>query len=55
MTALFLFPGEIVCGFAGLKPNSDDRQILRMFVNTLVWSAVGVASVLIIAFCTATD
>jgi hypothetical protein len=49
MTTLFLFPGEIVCGLAGLRQDNDDRQILRMFVNTLVWGAVGVAIVLTIA------
>ena len=49
MTALFLFPGEIVCGLAGLGQDNDDRQILRMFVNTVVRGAVGVAIVLMIA------
>jgi hypothetical protein len=46
MKALLLFPGEFVCDRTGLRRGSDDRQILRMFVNNLVWGAVGVAVIL---------
>jgi hypothetical protein len=48
MKALLLFPGEFVCDRTGLKRDSDDRQILRMFVNTLIWGAVGVAIILMV-------
>ena len=48
MKALLLFPGEFVCDRAGLKRDSDDRQILGMFVNTLIWGAVGVAIILMV-------
>lgn len=49
MTMLFLFPGEAACHLAGLRHDDDHRQILRMFVNTLVWGATGVAIVLMTA------
>ena len=48
MKTLFLFPGEFAGNIAGLAPGSDNRMILRMFINTLVWSAVGSAMVLTI-------
>jgi hypothetical protein len=38
-------PGELAAGILGLDADSESRQILRMFVNTLVWSAVGVLGV----------
>jgi hypothetical protein len=46
MTALFLLPGELTCRLAGLKQDNDHKQILRMFVNTLVWGATGIVIVL---------
>lgn len=47
MTALFLLPGEVICHLAGLRQDNDHRQILRMFVNTLVWGATGIVIVLL--------
>ena len=47
MKKLLLLPGDAVCDLAGLIQDNDNRQILRMFVNTLVWSAIGVAVILI--------
>lgn len=40
MLSLFLFPGNLICDLAGLPPYSDHRQILRSFVNMMVWGAV---------------
>jgi hypothetical protein len=45
MERVFLQPGEAVCDVMKLPPDSDHRQVLRMFVNTLFWGAVGVAAV----------
>jgi len=46
MISFFLFPGELASNLAGLSPDSDNRLILRMFINTLVWGAIGSAAVL---------
>ena len=45
MLSLFLFPGDVVCNIAGVPPDSDHRQILRSFINMMVWgaAAIGVA------------
>jgi hypothetical protein len=40
---LFLLPGDLICDAVGLPRESDDRQVLRSFVNTIFWGAVGVA------------
>lgn len=40
MTELFLLPGNLVCDFAGVPAQSDHRQVLRSFINTIVWGAV---------------
>ena len=37
---LLLWPGDFVASLAGLPENSDNRQILRMWVNTVVWGAL---------------
>ncbi len=37
---LFLFPGDWVCDLSGVAENSDHRQVLRSFINTIVWSAI---------------
>jgi hypothetical protein len=49
MTMFLLFPGEAVCYLAGLRQDDDHGLILRMFVNTLVWGAIAVVTVLITA------
>jgi len=46
MTKLFLLPGGRVCGAVGLTDDNANRQILRMFLNTLIWGAVGVTVIL---------
>ena len=35
MTKLILLPGSLICDTVGLTEDSDNRQILRMFLNTL--------------------
>jgi len=37
---LFLLPGDLVCDFTNVPRESDHRQVLRSFINTIVWSAV---------------
>lgn len=49
MTRLFLMPGSLVCDAVGLRADSDHRQILRMFLNTLVWGTASVIVVVAIA------
>ena len=39
---IFLLPGDLICDWVGLAKDSDHRLILRMFLNTIVWGAVGV-------------
>ena len=43
MLNVFLLPGDLVCNLAGVPEKSDHRQILRSFVNMLVWSVVAIA------------
>ena len=50
MTKLFLLPGSLICDGVGLTEDSESRQILRMFLNTLIWSAAGVITILLLAF-----
>lgn len=37
---LLLWPGDAIASLAGLPKGSDNRQILRMWVNTVIWGAV---------------
>jgi hypothetical protein len=48
MTKLFLSPGGLICDAVGLTDDSDNRQILRMFLNTLIWGATGVTVILLL-------
>ncbi|MBF0304930.1 MAG: hypothetical protein HQL38_20030 [Alphaproteobacteria bacterium] len=43
-----LWPGDRICDALGLR-DPDDRQTLRLFANTVVWSAVIVLVALIVA------
>ena len=45
MLQLFLMPGGLVCNAVGLREDSDHRQILRMFLNTLFWATASVLAV----------
>tara|TARA_R110002096_G_scaffold49545_2_gene130772 strand:- start:535 stop:684 length:150 start_codon:yes stop_codon:yes gene_type:complete len=37
---LLLWPGDFVASLAGLPKDSDNRQILRMWANTVIWAVV---------------
>ena len=50
MTKLFLLPGALICDAVGLTEDSEHRQILRMFLNTMIWGAVGVIIILLLSF-----
>src|SRR6516225_5656436 len=50
MTKLFLLPDGLICDAVGLTEDSDNRQILRMFLNTLIWGAAGVITILLLPF-----
>ena len=39
MLKLFLFPGDVVCDLSGIAQASENRQVLRSFINTMVWGA----------------
>jgi hypothetical protein len=39
MTELFLLSAGLICDAVGLTEGGDNRQILRMFLNTLIWGA----------------
>ena len=49
MTKLFLLPGGLICDGVGLTEDSDSRQILRRFLNTLIWGAAGVITILLLS------
>lgn len=42
----YLSPGDLLSDATGLAPNSDNRMILRMFINTLVWGAIGTVAMI---------
>lgn len=42
-----LSPGDLAADLAGLPAQGEHRQILRMFINTVVFGMLGVAVVLI--------
>ena len=48
MTKLFLLPGGLICDAVGPTEDSESRQILRMFLNTLIWGAAGVVTILLL-------
>ena len=50
MTKLFLLPDGLICDAVGLTEDSDNGQILRMFLNTLIWGAAGVITILLLPF-----
>jgi hypothetical protein len=47
---LFLLPGGLIYDAVGLTEDSESRQILRMFLNTLIWGAAGVIMILLLSF-----
>ncbi len=48
LARLFLFPGDLVCGYIGIDQD-DKRELVRMLVNSLVWIVVGMLAVAIVA------
>ncbi|MEQ1648515.1 MAG: hypothetical protein ABL898_08020 [Hyphomicrobiaceae bacterium] len=42
MLTLFLLPGDLVCRAFGLEGESEHRQVLRSFANTMIWGAITV-------------
>jgi len=40
----WLSPGDLVCDVVGLPEAGENRTVLRMFVNILVWGAIGVGA-----------
>jgi len=40
MMKLFLWPGDFVAGLAGLEKDSDNRMILRMYANIVIWGTL---------------
>jgi hypothetical protein len=43
-----LLPGNVVCNAVGVG-QSDNRELVRMLVTSLVWTAVGVLVVALVA------
>jgi hypothetical protein len=41
---------DLICDAVALREDSDNRQILRMFLNTLIWGAAGVITILRLSF-----
>jgi|GEM_PF-3884863 len=37
---LLLWPGDAIAAMAGLEEGSDNRQILRMWANTVIWGVI---------------
>lgn len=35
-----LWPGDKIAAMTGLPEGSDNRQILRMWINTVIWGVV---------------
>ena len=50
MTKPILWPGGLICDAVGLTEDSDNRQILRMFLNTLIGGAAAVITILLHPF-----
>ncbi len=48
MLQVFLYPGNAACDASGVARDSEHGQILRMFINTLIWGAAAVAAALMI-------
>ncbi len=44
-----LNPGDALAGALGLAPESDHRQIVRMYVNILTWGTLGALAAFMVA------
>lgn len=47
LEAVFLGPGNAVCNAVGVG-QENNRDLLRMLVNSLVWTAVGTVAVVLL-------
>ena len=45
----WLSPGDLVCDLVGLPKEGENRLVLRMYVNIIVWGAVLTAVALTVA------
>jgi hypothetical protein len=41
-----MWPGDFVANLAGLEAGSENRQVLRMFANTVFYSIAGILAIL---------
>lgn len=48
LEAVFLGPGNAVCNAVGVG-QENNRDLLRMLVDSLVWTAVGTVAVVLLA------
>lgn len=46
LARVFLFPGDIACAVTGLE-SGDQRELVRMLVNSLVWIVVGMLAAVV--------
>jgi hypothetical protein len=46
LARLLLLPGDLVCDALGLG-RADNRDLVRMLVNSLVWALLGIVAVVI--------
>ncbi|MCB1512575.1 MAG: hypothetical protein KDJ36_16895 [Hyphomicrobiaceae bacterium] len=44
----YLSPGDLVSDAAGLAADSENRMVFRMFINTLVWGAIGTIGMIMV-------
>lgn len=49
MIHLFVLPGDLVCNACDVPKQSNHRQILTGFLNTIFWGAIALASALKLA------
>jgi hypothetical protein len=46
MSRLIVLPGDLVCDALGLPADSDHRQVLRSYINIIIWGALATAAAL---------
>lgn len=46
LVRLFLLPGDLACDALGLG-RANNRELVRMLVNSLVWTLLGIVAVAI--------
>ncbi len=53
MTTIFLLPGDRLCNAFGLRGESGHRQVIRSYLNMIIWGAICIAIALKIWLCRA--